>query len=370
MNGKSHPLRIVVFAVPLLALAIESPSLAAAPVIEQTVVYRSGTDGYHSYRIPGLVLTKQGTLLAFIEGRKTDRSDHGDIDLLLKRSSDGGKSWSAQQVVHEEGGQKKITIGNPCPVVDQQTGTIWLPFTRDNDDVFMMHSTDDGKSWSKPVDITASVKDANWGWYATGPGHGIQLQRGKHAGRLVIPCDHRTRDKPRTGEVRYSHVIYSDDHGQTWQRGEPTTNFMNECEVVERADGSLLLSLRNYAGKNQRAFAISTDGGQSWSKPEHNPQVYCPTCQASIHRYSLEPSNIVLHSGPGGPGRTRLTVRVSYDDGKTWPVGRVLHAGPSAYSELAVLPDGTIVCVFEAGESEAYESIRCLRFSLGQVVGD
>ena len=361
------PLLRICLVFPVVVFAVQHSSNGQG--LESSVVYQSGSDGYHTYRIPGLVLTEEGTLLAFIEGRKTSRSDHGDIDLLLKRSSDGGKTWSAQQIVHEEGGQQKITIGNPCPVVDRETGTIWLPFTRDNDDVFMMHSTDDGRTWSKPVDITPSVKDDDWGWYATGPGHGIQIQRGMYAGRLVIPCDHRIKDMPRTGKVRHSHAIYSDDHGKTWKRGEPTGNFMNECEVVERADGSLLLSMRNYHGKNQRAFSVSSDGGHSWSAPENHAQVFCPTCQASIHRYSRQSSNIVLYSGPGGPGRTHLTVRVTYDEGKTWPISRVLHEGPSAYSELAVLRDGTIVCLFEAGDSKAYESIRCLRFSLSQVVG-
>lgn len=346
-----------------------SVAQAADPLVQETIVYRSGTDGYHTYRIPGLVLTKKGTLLAFIEGRKTSRSDAGDIDLLLKRSFDGAKTWTDQLIVYEVGGDQKITIGNPCPVVDHETGTIWLPFCHDNDRVFMTHSTDDGKNWSKPAEITGTVKDDNWGWYATGPGHGIQIKRGEYAGRLVIPCDHRIKDKPRVGEYRHSHTIYSDDHGKTWKRGEPTAAFMNECEVIERADGSLLLSMRSYSGKNQRAFSVSTDGGHTWSKPEHHPQVYCPTCQASLQRYSIEPSNTVLYSGPGGPGRSHLTIRATYDEGKSWPFNRVLHAGPSAYSQLAVMPDGSVVCLFEAGAKSAYETIRCVRLPLGHIVG-
>jgi sialidase-1 len=353
-----------------LVVSLALGAAAAQPDVQQRVVYRSGTDGYHTYRIPGLVLSKKGTLLAFIEGRKTSRSDAGDIDMLLKRSFDGGKTWSDQQIVYEVGGDAKITIGNPCPVVDHKTGTIWLPFCHDNDRVFMTHSDDDGKSWSGPVEITSSVKDDNWGWYATGPGHGIQIERGKHAGRLVIPCDHRIKDTPRVGKYRHSHAVYSDDHGKTWQRGEATAAFMNECEVIERADGSLLLSMRNYSGRNQRAFSISTDGGHTWSKPEHHALVYCSTCQASLHRYSVKPSNIVLYSGPGGPGRSHLTIRATYDEGKSWPISRVLHAGPSAYSELAVMPDGSIVCLFEAGEKSAYETVRCLRFPLEYLVGD
>ncbi|MBI1312692.1 exo-alpha-sialidase [bacterium] len=345
--------------VPLFALVLTTATAAE----DSQVIFQSGTGGYHTCRIPGLVLTKQGTLLAFCEGRKSSRSDAGDIDLLLKRSTDGGKTWSAQQLVYEDGGDAPVTIGNPCPVVDQQTGTIWLPFCRDNDRVFMTHSVDDGVSWTAPVEMTSTVKQDDWGWYATGPGHGIQIQRGPHAGRLVIPCDYRLKDKPRVGEYRHSHVIFSDDHGKSWQLGGSTGSFMNECEVVERADGSLLLCMRNYLGKNRRAFAVSADGGANWAPPELHDDVFCPTCQASIHRFSLEP-NVVLYTGPGGPGRSNLTIRLSRDDGASWPVSRVLFNGPAAYSELAVLANGDIVCLFEGGERDAYETIRLTRFRL------
>ncbi len=330
------------------------------------LVFRSGTDGYHTYRIPALVVTTRGTLLAFCEGRKTSHSDHGDIDLLLKRSTDGGKSWSEQQIVYEEGGTAKITIGNPCAVVDRSTGIVWLTFCRDNDRVFVTHSRDDGRRWGRPVEITGSVKEASWGWYATGPGHGIQLQRGRYKGRLVLPCDCGTSKRwGNWDKIGHSLVIYSDDGGRSWQRGGLTQRGMNECEAVELADGSLLLSMRNYRGKALRAFAISRDGGRSWSAPKYNKQVYCPTCQASLQRYSFEPRNIVLYSGPGGPGRNDLTIRLSYEEGKSWPVAKLLQQGPSAYSDLAVLPDGTIVCLYETGSKHPYETITFARFPIG-----
>ncbi|MFW6107456.1 MAG: sialidase family protein [bacterium] len=360
----------------LVALAVAAALGAAAargaeghePV--KTRVYVSGEGGYHTYRIPGLVVTTKGTLLAFCEGRKTSRRDHGDIDLMLRRSTDQGTSWSDQQVVHEEGGTAKITIGNPCPVVDRDTGTVWLAFCRNNARVFLTHSRDDGKSWAEPSEITRDVKDPKWDWYATGPGHGIQLQRGEHKGRLVVPCDHRVKGHPGgwKGAGR-SHLVYSDDHGKTWRAGEPTDWGMNECEVVERADGSLLLCMRNYHGKNRRAFARSSDGGQTWSKPGHHHQVYCPTCQASIHRYAVEPRNILLYSGPGGKGRNNLTVRASTDEGHSWPIARVLQPGPSAYSDLAVLPDGTICCLYETGEQHPYETLTVARFPLDWLMG-
>ena len=370
-TGQQGNTEICLFALAICLLASgdalaggdESAKAETAPT--KQIVYKSGNDGYHTYRIPGLVVTTRGTLLAFCEGRKTGRSDHGDLDLMLKRSEDGGKTWSDQQVVYEEGGTANVTIGNPCPVVDRSTGTIWLPFCRNNDRVFLTRSVDEGKTWATPAEITGNVKDPAWGWYATGPGHGIQLEVGENRGRLVVPCD--CGDSKGWGgwdQKGRSLMVYSDDNGKTWQRGEITGKGMNECEVVELADGSLLASMRNYHGKNRRAFANSKDGGQSWSEPEHHNQVYCPTCQSSIQRYSLEPKNIVLYSGPGGDGRNNMTVRASYDEGKTWPVAKVLQGGPSAYSDLAVLPDGIIACLYETGKNGAYETITFARFSL------
>lgn len=332
----------------LVACAVFAAGAASGDAVKEPykkALYTCGENGYKAYRIPALAVTGKGTLLAFCEGRKDNIRDHGDIDLLLRRSADGGKTWSEQAIVHEEGGTKKITIGNPCPVVDRDTGVVWLAFCRNNLDVFMTHSKDDGKSWAKPAEITASVKKKTWGWYATGPGQGLQLTRGKYKGRLVFPCDHGdTTDK--TGR---SHVFYSDDHGKTFVLGKATEGKMNECEAVELADGRLLLSMRNGLGKGKRAFSISKDGGETWSRPKVNEHVYCPACQSSIRRYSWKP-NILLYSAPDGPGRIKMTVRASYDEGKTWPAARLVkNRGGSGYSDLAVLPDGSICCFYEAG---------------------
>ncbi|CAK9102345.1 Asparagine synthetase [glutamine-hydrolyzing] 1, partial [Durusdinium trenchii] len=243
-------LRLTGFLSAIVTLCLIGPVATAAEPMT-TDVFVSGVDGYHTYRIPGLVVSNEGTLLAFCEGRRNDRRDHGDIDMLLKRSTDGGRTWSKAILVYEEGGTESVTIGNPCPVVDRTTGTIWLPFCRDNDRVFVTSSDDDGLTWTPPREITATVKANNWDWYATGPGHGIQLQYGPHKGRLVIPCDCREKLKDGSWDKRgRSLVIYSDDQGQTWKRGQATELGMNECEVVERRDGTLLLSMRNYLGKN------------------------------------------------------------------------------------------------------------------------
>lgn len=326
----------------------------------QVDVFTSGTKGYHTYRIPGIVLSNEGTLLAFCEGRKTGRGDHGDLDLVLRRSTDGGKTWEPMQLVYEEGGTAKITIGNPCPVVDRTTGTIWLPFCRDNDRVFITKSTDDGRSWAQPVEITEQVKKPEWGWYATGPGHGIQLK----SGRLLIPCDCRdAKGEGDWGNKGRSLVFFSDDHGQTWNLGGVTEPGMNECEAVELADGAILLSMRQYLGPKQRAFCTSSDAGLTWSTPKHHPDVHCPVCQSSILRYTLPPAekNRILYSGPGGPGRSHMTVRLSYDEGRSWPVAKVIHEGSAAYSDLVALGDGTIGCLYERDD---YGRITFARFTL------
>src|SRR5213594_4256179 len=162
---------------------------AAPPVYAQVQLFKSGEHGYHTYRIPALAASKKGTLLAFVEGRKSGRSDTGDIDVLLRRSFDNGKTWTEAQVVADHGDD---TIGNPCPVVDAGTRTIWLLLTGNPgktnetqilDDagqgrrtVWVTHSNDDGATWAAPIEITSSVKEKEWTWYATGPGNGIQLE--------------------------------------------------------------------------------------------------------------------------------------------------------------------------------------------------
>ncbi|MFW6125018.1 MAG: sialidase family protein [Pirellulales bacterium] len=337
----------------LLVTGAEPPAGNGAP--SRTVVHRAGESGYHTYRIPSLVVSPGGALLAFCEARKNSRADHGDIDLVLKRSFDGGATWSEMQIVHDDGGH---TIGNPCPVVDRQTGTVWLPFCRDNDRVFVTKSSDDGATWAAPVEITGQVKPARWSWYATGPGVGIETT----SGRLVVPCDHRE-----SGDEMHSHVFYSDDHGRTWQLGGSLPDRTDECQVIERAAGSLLLNMRSYHGRNRRAVATSNDGGQTWSDLRFDAALIEPVCQASLLRYDPVGAGgrrRVLFSNPASTERRKLTVRLSDDDAATWPTGRVLHAGPAAYSCLAVLPDGSIGCLYEAGREHPYETITFARFGL------
>ena len=347
-------------------------SLAAAE-LTQVDVFTAGSDGYHTFRIPALAVTKKGTLLAICEGRKTGRGDHGDLDLVQKRSTDGGKTWGPLELIHEEGGTEKVTIGNPCPVVDLKTGFVWLPLTRDNDRVLMCCSTDDGRTWSKPRDITTDVKAKDWTWYATGPGNGIQLTRGAHAGRLVIPCDHRVggdpKDKEGWDKAGRSHAIYSDDNGQTWKLGGATDFAMNECAVVELPDGTLMLNSRSYRGKACRGVSLSKDGGLTWEPTVDDPALVESVCQASLIHYfggeMKEARSTLLFSNPAVPkGRNHLTVRASEDNGKSWPHARLVSEGSSAYSSLAVLPGGEIGLFYERDD---YKHLTLARFPLSWV---
>lgn len=345
----------------------------------RTTVFKAGEDGYHTYRIPSLVVTPKGELLALAEGRRHGAGDAGDIDLVMKRSQDGGRTWSPMQVIWDD---STNTCGNPCPVIERETGRIFLLMTwnlgedrepqiinqtsKDTRRVFLTHSEDSGRNWAKPLEITAQVKLANWTWFATGPGAGIQLEKGPHRGRLVIPCDHIEAGTKRY----YSHVIYSDDRGQTWQLGGRTPQpSVNECEVVELADARLMLNMRNYNRANPtRQVAFSADAGLTWTDQRHEPELIEPICQASIRRLSW-PSGptpgVLLFSNPASTNRReRLTVRTSEDDGRTWPWAQVVDHRPAAYSCLAALPEGAAAVLYEAGDKNPYESILFAHFSL------
>ncbi|WP_162343791.1 sialidase family protein [Cyclobacterium salsum] len=367
-------------------LLAEEVSVPATIDQEEVALFVSGEDGYHTYRIPSLLVAQDGTLLAFAEGRKSGSGDTGDIDLVLKRSEDGGHTWSEQMVLWDDG---KNVCGNPSPVLDETTGEIHLLLTwnrgddhegdiirknsRDTRRVFVMKSTDHGHTWTEPKDITSSTKNTEWGWYATGPGMGIQIQHGPDKGRLVIPSDHSYDDPNgdvRGGPFEYgSHVIYSDDQGKTWELGGTIRPKMNECQVVEMADGkgSLLMNMRSYFGKNRRALSVSKDGGISWSDPVEAVSLVEPVCQAALLRYSWpkDPEgDVVLFSNPASTKRENMTVKLSRDSGKTWVASRTLHAGPAAYSALARLPNGEILCLYEKGDQHPYEKINLARLSL------
>ncbi len=338
---------------------------------ELPFLYKSGDNGYHTFRIPALVVTDNGTVLAFAEGRKNTGSDAGDIDIVLKRSEDGGETWSELQVVWDDG---ENTCGNPAPVIDRKTGVISLLTTwnlgadresqiidRSSGDtrrVFVTQSADNGVTWSPPIEITEHVKKDNWAWYATGPCQGIQIANGKYKNRLVIPCDHIEA----VTKKYYSHVIYSDDHGKSWQLGGRTpTDMANECTVAEISGGKLLLNIRNYDRTHKcRKTTVSSDGGLTWSALKPDKTLAEPICQAAMYRYSFgrKKKNKLLFTNPADPEKRRnMTLRLSYDDGESWAKSMVLYSGPAAYSDITKLPDGSIGCFYEAGYERPYEGI-------------
>lgn len=381
---RERALRLNLIASCLLTTGLFLPRHCSADELPGSAVWTSSENGYHTYRIPSVIRAKTGDLLAFCEGRVSSRSDAGDIDLLMKRSSDGGTTWSDQVIVWNDGAH---TCGNPCPVIDESTGTIWLLLTHnlgtDTEDrikrrtagstrtVWACSSTDHGRTWTAPKNITATTKDPLWGWYATGPGIGIQIQHGPHAGRMIIPCDH-SYDVTPTGNGNPfdygAHVIYSDDHGATWQTGGTIRPHANECQTVELADGhgGLLLNARSYFGRSLRIDSRSNDAGITWSDPTDAADLVEPVCQASLIRHRWPTSDtpgLLLFSNPADPKqRVRLTVRSSSDDGKHWQAAHILHEGPSAYSSLVSLGESEAGCLFEAGTKSAYESIRFVRF--------
>ncbi len=341
-------------------------------------VFTAGENGYHTYRIPAVIATRSGALLAFAEGRRGSAGDAGDIDLLLRRSTDRGATWSPLRVIGDNGPN---TFGNPCPVVDRDSGAIWLFSTqnqgtdREKDiiagtsagsrTVWVMKSDDDGISWSAAAEITSSVKLTGWTWYATGPGIGIQTRDG----RFVIPANHAEAG---TG-VHRSHLVTSDDRGKTWRLGASADEGTNESQVVELSDGRLMMNMRNHPprAENHRLVATSADGGKTLSRAQADPALIEPPAQASLIRFTRRPAHDrdrLLFSNPASARRERMTVRVSRDEGATWPMSRVIHDGPAAYSSLVVLDDLSIGLLYERGTAATpgspYERITFTRFSL------
>jgi len=355
--------------------------IASGQAIRETVLWKSSTGNYKGYRIPSIIVSSKGTILAFAEGRNGG-GDSGDIDVLLKRSANNGRTWENEMVVWDD---SLNTCGNPCPVVDSETGRIWLFMTwndgRDHETEiirrtakssrlpFFCYSDDDGLSWTRPVECAASCKDSQWGWYATGPGIGIQLKKGKYSGRLVIPANHSyddTESKIRKDPHGYgSHVLISDDHGKSWRMGSPIRPGCNESQVVELSDGALMMNMRSYNGKNCRAISFSSDGGETWSPVQHDSQLVESICQASIINYGPYKGKVLyLFSNPAVPsGRTHMTLKMSYDNCQTWSVSKLIYAGPSAYSCLVRLSNKQIGLLFEKGMESAYETISFLRIA-------
>jgi len=354
--------------------------------MQRVDIFPPGMNGVNRYRIPGLVVTPKGTLLAYCEARRNNSSDWGEIEVHLRRSVDGGKSWFPSQRIAHRGNRIEIaekntkenqtarfqTVNNPVAIVDHQTGFIEFLYCLNYAKCFSMRSEDDGVTWSQPVEITTSLEafrnSVDWRVVATGPGHGIQLANGN----LIVPV---WLAYGKTGDHRPSvaGTIYSTDHGKSWNAGNVAFpnrgDFVNPNETVltQLSDGRVMLIARNESRPNRKLISYSADGISGWSEPFFHDQLWEPVCMASVVNHPSSPGLLLFsnpHSleidadgkeKPSGRGkRVNLSIKLSEDDGKTWRFNKTLDAGASAYSDLAVLPDGTVACLYESGTSIVY----------------
>jgi len=356
--------------------------------VKQIDLFVSGREGAAFYRIPALVTSNKGTLIAVCDARIERIYDApNNIDHGMKRSFDNGETWTPLEIILDYPGQE--AAGDPCLLVDRETGTIWVFFDyiipKDGFDVsqlkhfktasdydkhrkiwfYAMKSDDDGETWSEPIDLTSSLKKSEWDYLASAPGMAIQLRNG----RLLVP----TYSVKADGDVELCrcHLIYSDDHGETWKIGGDVGEYNVEPQVVELIDGSLMMNMRQVKRKGHRMYSLSKDMGQTWLDIVDETSLPEPGsgCQASFIRYTdtLDgySKNRILFSNPASTkGRLNMTVRISYDEGKTWAYSKALHEGPSAYSCMTVLPDGSIGILYERGIKSLHEKITFARFSL------
>jgi sialidase-1 len=335
----------------LVVLALLSSFARAAEPIKSDL-FLADTAGYQTYRIPGLVVTKQGTIVVYCEARKNAKSDWGVIDVMLCRSTDGGKTFDPPRRMEKSADATGVTVNNPLAIADPSSGAVHFLYCVDYARCFYTRSVDDGVTFAKPVEITSAFEELrpkyDWKVIATGPGHGIRLR----SGRLLVPVWLALRHEHRPSCVS---TIYSDDDGRTWHAGDivvnttPETPNPSETAAVELADGRVMLNVRNESPRHRRLVSISKDGISGWTPPTFDDALFDPICMASLSRAG----NRLVFANPAGDGkgkaRTNLTLRVSADDGKSWSAPTLLEPGIAAYSDLAVAPDGTVFCFYECG---------------------
>ncbi|MFG0266047.1 MAG: exo-alpha-sialidase [Rhodopirellula sp. JB055] len=337
--------------------ATDNANAAGQPTIVD--VFVPNQDGYPAIRIPSVVTTRKGTLLAFAEGRQG--GDHSQNDLIMKRSLDNGHTWSEVMVLNDQG---DLSLNNPQAVV-LDSGKILLMYQRsklgehkasdgygpDSFFTFIQTSDDDGQSWSEPRNVSRQVKrEKGVTSVAAGPGIGIVLQHGPRKGRIIMPFNQGPFNNWRV------YAVYSDDDGQTWHMGDVAPGdgkgHGNEVQMVELSDGRVMLNARSQGpgATKQRKIAISDDAGQTWSKLAIDEQLIGPTCQAAILRYSWpsEGKSRILFSNPSSQSRRdHGMLRISYDEGKTWPNQVSIYPDGFAYSCLTRMDDDRIGVLFE-----------------------
>ncbi|MER8221108.1 sialidase family protein [Streptomyces sp. NPDC094143] len=388
---------LLVTSVLLTPLTAGATTATAGPGCASSVPYVSGEGGYATYRIPATVTTRAGTVLAFAEGRRGGAGDTGDIDVVLRRSADGGCTWGPLTVVAAGDGD---TRGNPAPVVDPRSGAVVLLTSYNSGDVteaqimrgevtpeqsrrvFVQRSRDDGRRFTEPREITAQVKHPSWRWYATGPGHALALTHGPYAGRLIVPANHSASPppgSPDTGrEPRYygAHALLSDDGGRTWRPGfvddsyDGTAN-ANESTATQLPDGSVYFNARDQhgTGAGHRLDSRSSDGGASLDRPYTvQPTLNdVPVVQGSV----LQPAGRhgpLLFSGPSVPtARRAMAVWRSTDGGATFTRALTLSPHPAAYSDLVPLGRKAVGILYETGVRGTYETIEFRRIPAGEL---
>ncbi|GAB3567860.1 exo-alpha-sialidase [Amycolatopsis endophytica] len=367
----------------------------ARPGFDQQALFNPHVEqGYFCFRIPAIVKSAHGTLLAFAEGRVNDCGDAGDIDLVLKRSTDGGRTWSPMQIVNPGDGD---THGNPVPIVDQQTGRIVLITTYNAGRTdgkgcavpcartpHVQYSDDDGRTWSAPVDIGSQATRPEWNaWYATGPVHGIQLTKGPHRGRLVFGVNGETAEGADPVE-NFGALVYSDDHGTTWHIGATDSYAFpaggtfgqkpQEISVVELADGTVYAGGREQGGTGigNRDYALSRDGGETFSRDFTTiPDLVTPIVQGSLLRLDRPGPDRILFASPSDTDRRRwMMIRSSYDGGRSWEnaeQGTRVTDEWSGYSDMVQISGRNartteIGLMYEGGPVDARDEIRFARF--------
>ena len=357
-------------------------------------VFVAGQDGYACYRIPAMVTTRKGTILAVADGRISGCGDIPNrLDLVLRRSLDNGRTWTPLQVIADYGRSTNDTdvypaygVTNPIPrvaagdaalLLDRTNGRVWVLYdngaylaAKANNRVIKLElrfSDDDGRTWSPGIDVEAlnpGLRPSGTDFLA-GPGNGIQLANGPHAGRLIFPAYVY-------GKPYYSTLIYSDDQGRTWRRGGNAGTGGGEIQVAETLDGHLLATIRNntFPEKGVRFFNTSPDGGESWGTPyfqsARQPALPDPKCQASLFRLSGSRAGVLLLAHAADPAsRVNLTLRLSDDEGRAWPSSLLAYGGSSAYSALTQLDSGDIGLLVEM---DGYKRIGFARFSAEEIL--
>jgi sialidase-1 len=360
-------------------------TLAQSPF---SVIYTSGQEGHKTYRIPAIIKNKQGHLLAFAEGRVNGSGDFGDINIVLKISRNQGRTWSTLSTLVD---YQDLQAGNPTPILDTTDprfpkGRIFLFYNTGNNheneiregkglrEVWYMTSIDGGLTWSKAVNITSQVHRPNqpswnptyafkedWRHYANGPGHGMQFNQGPHAGRILIAANHSEGPRGERGSDYRAHAFYTDDHGDTFHLGASIAiPGSNESSATEISGGKLLMNIRNQRGDiRQRIIGLSDDGGATWKETYFDPQLPDPICQGSILTIAQKkgrPFTLAFSNAADIKNRDNLTIRISQDDGRTWPITIPVDNGASAgespkdftaYSDLVLLDSKNIGIVYE-----------------------